>query len=332
MSIPEISVIVPVYNTVDYLPRCVNSILTQSYQNFELLLIDDGSSDGSSTLCDDIAKSDSRVKVIHKTNGGLSSARNSGLSNASGKYVSFVDSDDYIGNDYFEIAIDIFNKKDCQVVDFKVEPFKDEITAKIEYDYAENIEIEGVQNVLHDYLYRGLTEFAPFSACRKIYLKSLFTDCKFPEGRINEDIATNFEILSAVNKLIHVNYKGYFYFQGLSSSISRSQLSRKDFNLLYACNRLVELAYGVGDNEIIKLAKCKLGRSYFSLLAKSIRYGFSDDFSRSEKKQIIKELQKKLRSNYFLLLFNPMPLNRKILMTGVVISYRLCKTLGQLVF
>lgn len=100
---PKISVIVPVYNIVKFLPRCVDSIMQQSFREFELLLVDDGSNDGSGALCDDYACRDSRIRVLHKPNGGVSSARNTGLENAFGEYVQFIDGDDYVEGPMFEL-------------------------------------------------------------------------------------------------------------------------------------------------------------------------------------------------------------------------------------
>ena len=98
---PEISVIVPAYNTKQYLPRCIDSILSQSFSNFELPLIDDGSTDGGGKICDAYAEKDSRIRVFHKENGGASSARNLGLDKARGEWITFVDSDDFVEKDYF---------------------------------------------------------------------------------------------------------------------------------------------------------------------------------------------------------------------------------------
>ena len=102
MSLPIVSVIVPVYNTEKYLPECIESVLFQSYTDFELLLIDDGSTDGSGLICDEYARKDFRIKVVHKSNGGVSSARNEGLDIARGEYVCFVDSDDWVCKDYLK--------------------------------------------------------------------------------------------------------------------------------------------------------------------------------------------------------------------------------------
>lgn len=103
---PAITIVVPIYNTEQYLPCCIDSILSQSFTDFELLLIDDGSTDGSSQICDSYAEKDNRIRVFHKENGGVSSARNLGLDNAKGEWVTFVDSDDWIEDDYFQIPFD----------------------------------------------------------------------------------------------------------------------------------------------------------------------------------------------------------------------------------
>lgn len=115
MVAPKISVIVPVYNTEKYLHRCVDSILSQSFTNFELLLIDDGSSDKSSEICDKYAENDTRVRVFHKENGGVSSARNVGLDNANGEWVTFVDSDDYVYDNYLN-NFDVYKNKDFDLI------------------------------------------------------------------------------------------------------------------------------------------------------------------------------------------------------------------------
>ena len=98
---PLISVIVPVYNVAAWLPRCVDSILAQTYENLEILLVDDGSTDGSGNICEEYAKKDTRIRVLHKENGGLSSARNAGLDAAAGAYIGFVDSDDWIAPEMY---------------------------------------------------------------------------------------------------------------------------------------------------------------------------------------------------------------------------------------
>lgn len=111
MKKPLISVIVPIYNVESYLNRCVESIVNQTYQNLEIILVDDGSPDNCPQICDDWARKDSRIKVIHKENGGLSDARNAGMNIATGEYISFIDSDDYVALDFCETMLLVIKKR-----------------------------------------------------------------------------------------------------------------------------------------------------------------------------------------------------------------------------
>ena len=113
---PEISIIVPIYNVEQYLKRCVDSILAQTFKDFELILVDDGSPDSCPFICDEYARIDSRIKVIHKANGGLSDARNAGLEMAMGNYIAFVDSDDWIASDTYEYLYELIKKNKADVV------------------------------------------------------------------------------------------------------------------------------------------------------------------------------------------------------------------------
>ena len=121
---PKISVIVPVYKVKQYLEKCVNSITNQTYKNLEIILIDDGSPDGSPALCDKLSKTDNRIKVIHKENGGVSSARNTGLANATGDYIAFVDSDDWIELETFEECYKKAKKEKSDIVQFDLNKVK----------------------------------------------------------------------------------------------------------------------------------------------------------------------------------------------------------------
>lgn len=115
MSCPKVSIIVPIYNMEKYLGRCIDSILVQTHTNIEVILVDDGSTDSSPQVCDDYAKRDPRIKVIHKSNGGLSSARNAGLDIATGDYIGFVDSDDYISTDMYKVLAERLDNSDCEI-------------------------------------------------------------------------------------------------------------------------------------------------------------------------------------------------------------------------
>lgn len=313
---PLLSVIIPVYNVEKYLKRCVNSVLKQSYSNLEIILVDDGSSDNSGAMCDEIAAFDDRVKVIHKKNGGLSSARNAGIDVATGTYIAFVDSDDWVDLDIYQKCIFSMQSYGCDVVDFKAIMTSGDTVASNQV-YESPAIVEG-SDILYDYLYRGQTEKSPFSVCRKVYKKGLFDEVRFPEGRINEDIATNFKLLEKSKKLIHISDVGYYYFQDNSRSLTSGKLKKKDFDLLVASKELCELAQQYPDEKLKNLAEVKLARSYFSLLAKAATGGAEKDIDRQD----IKYLTNNLRKSYRLLMGSPMPLNRKILVTLASINYR----------
>ena len=194
-----ISIIVPVYNVKPYLYRCVDSIIKQTYKNIEILLIDDGSTDGSSELCDILSDIDSRIKVIHKKNGGLSSARNRGLLEMNGKYVGFVDSDDYIREDMYSKLYHTMINYDADIVKSDFQCFSDK-NLNIQNKRVGNgqVSVFDLSTALDDFIY------TPFSSLKNmkstvwdgLYSRCLFLEdsCEinklklsFPEGKINED-------------------------------------------------------------------------------------------------------------------------------------------------
>lgn len=317
MIMGKISVIIPVYNVENYLDRCMQSVINQTYNNLEIILINDGSTDRSSEICLKYKREDKRVIVIEKKNGGLSSARNIGLDNASGDFISFVDSDDWLKEDIYEHSLCLFDTYNCDVVDF-------ECMFTNGLNYAENDQrniditlVEG-KEILHDYLYKGQKISAPFTVWRKIYKKQLFEGIQFPVGKINEDIATNYRVLSRCSKLIRTSKIGYYYFQN-SNSLSRNGLKKRDFDLLDACNELLFLTQDDQNMKLQYLAKIKLARSYFSLLAKIAFFGIEDH--ELDGKSLIQELTIKVRKNLFLLLRSPMPFNRKLMAIALSINY-----------
>lgn len=321
-----ISVIVPVYNVERYLNRCVDSLINQTYKNLEIILVDDGSTDNSPQICDDYENRYESVKVIHKKNGGLSSARNAGIKQANGDYIGFVDSDDWVEADIYRTCKEMMQKYNCDIVDFKVEFASDEgMSEKI--NSIESVALVKGSDIIYDYLYRGQTDKAPFSVCRKLYRRKLFDGISFPEGKINEDIVTNYKVLENADSILYINKVGYYYFQKNEKSITSGELKKKDFDLLAASRELCVMSEKYEDVRTLRLAKIKLARSYFSLLAKSIVGGFSEDISEED----IKYLLKNLRKNYFLLIRSPMPLSRKVLTTAICLNYNLTNSIYHIV-
>ena len=211
-----ISVIVPVYKVEEYLNRCVDSIINQTYKNLEIILVDDGSPDNCGKICDDYAKHDKRIKVIHKKNGGLSDARNAGLDIAKGKYIGFVDSDDYISENMYEILYKelVKNKADisiCKYIYFKnIIP---EFTTDYEITSYTNIEailelIKIKQRKIQDY------------AWNKLYKRKLFKKIRYPKNFVFEDIGTTYLLFYEAKKIINIDCILYAYYDNSNSITS----------------------------------------------------------------------------------------------------------------
>lgn len=208
MNCPKISIIVPIYNMEKYLDRCVDSILCQTYTNLEIILVNDGSSDASPSICDKYAEADSRVKVVHKTNGGLSSARNAGLDVATGDYIGFVDSDDYISTDMYKVLAEQLDNCDCEIANaMYVRVDEEGNTTPSRVPHNTDKEISAVQFVRELMLHTG-----DVSVCTKLFRAELFEGTRFPEGKLNEDLLFMLDVFTKVNKVAFVAHIGYYYF------------------------------------------------------------------------------------------------------------------------
>ena len=241
MSKPLISVIVPIYKVEKYLKRCVDSIINQSYKNLEIILVDDGSPDLCPKICDNYSKKDKRIKVIHKKNGGLSDARNKGLDIASGEYISFIDSDDYISENYFEELVKamISNKADVAITDIKT-VYEDTGSEIINKAYTETQDLIGFVNT-------GLAA----SACNKLIKKSYYDKYKFEVGKINEDIAVIIPIMVHASKIVYVENVFYYYIQR-NNSIQNSNFSDKRFDIINAVDLTLSRIEGIKNYDRIK--------------------------------------------------------------------------------
>ena len=211
-----VSIVVPVYNVEKYLEDCVDSILRQTYENLEIVLVDDGSTDGSGKICDDLQKKSNRIIVIHKKNGGLSDARNCGIDNAHGKYICIIDSDDLVSEDYIEIM-----KKNIS------ESVK--ITACgycHYYDSGRKVKIN-FDNICHYYKgieaqkYLNVIGFFNVSTCNKLFEKSLFDEIRFPVGKKSEDWYVMYKLIEKAGGIYYNSDIKYLYRQR-SGSITKS--------------------------------------------------------------------------------------------------------------
>ena len=233
----EISIIVPVYNVENYLENCIESILNQTFKDFELILVDDGSTDNSGKICDIYKKKDSRIKVIHKNNGGLSSARNTGLDIACGKYVGFVDSDDSIHPKMYEVLYNLIEKykSDISCCNYK---YTYDISNQNheELNLNEVIEMSNIESI--EKLYDKDLGVKLVVAWNKLYHKRLFDNIRYKVGRLHEDEFMAHRILYNSKKITYVDNELYYYLQREGSIMSKKSYKRKVDTLLSKSDRM----------------------------------------------------------------------------------------------
>lgn len=222
---PRLSVIVPVYSAEKYITKCLDSILSQTFTDFELLLVDDGSSDRCGEICDQYAKMDKRIKVFHKDNGGVSNARNLGLSKADGAYIAFVDPDDYIDKDMFKDTITYLQKTDGDIVCFEVCEVK-KSRNKIGYHFDENKIMTGREAL--NFILEDVIDNSP---CNKIYKKEVWHNVSFPHGRRYEDVATIYRTFAQAAKVVYFKKALYYYIKHEGSATAVNF----DFQRRYEC-------------------------------------------------------------------------------------------------
>ena len=210
-----ISIIIPVYKVEKYLEKCIQSVINQTYENLQIILVDDGSPDNCGKICDEYAQKDHRIEVIHKSNGGLSDARNKGLEIAKGEYIGFVDSDDYIEADMYEVLYNLLKQYNADV---SICNFYTVSQGKIAIKNAENgikeyNRIEILKEVLLD---NNIQSYA----WNKLYKKELFDEIKYPVGKKYEDIGTTFYLLEKCNKVVVTGKSEYYYINRQDSIVN----------------------------------------------------------------------------------------------------------------
>lgn len=317
-----VSVIVPVYNVEKYLKRCVNSILQQTYNNLEIILVDDGSKDSSGFICDLLAKQDKRVTVIHKLNGGLSSARNAGIDKANGEYIIFVDSDDWIELDTIYYCISLCKKYSCNadIIQYNVIEINSQDT-KFK-NKKEKIKILHNREIINFLMKESTKTDKYFTACRCMYKTTIIKKILFEEGRINEDIPWKYRVLNSSKTMIDSNQIKYYYFQNVGS-ITTEGLKKRDFDLYHAADELLKFTNNEDYGSIRKLAIVKSARTPLSLLCKIAYYGIND--STINESETINKLVSELKNNLKILLFSPIPLSRKVIAIMMSINFDFTK-------
>ncbi len=306
-QIPEISVIVPVYKVEPYLDRCVQSILRQTFRAFELILVDDGSPDGCPAMCDAWAKQDRRIRVLHKENGGLSSARNAGLAVATGRYISFVDSDDWIEPQMLEYLWNLLQAHpEAQIAQCEAIISKDQTPAQAQPQ--EEIAVFDQTGML-DYFFRIHGEASNTAVWNKLYARDILQGFSFVPT-LNEDVEASYEFFQRASHMVVSNQKLYHYFVN-NTGITRSKFSKKDLDYLAVWDRIVERTR-VEHPEYLHYAVISRKRANFTMLCKMLSRGFSRDDQ--EMVAVHRSLKAQVRKDFRLLMGWRMPISRKILL------------------
>lgn len=290
-----ISVVVPVYNVEKYVRKCIQSILDQTFKNFELILVDDGSTDNSGKICDEFLKKDKRISVIHKKNGGLSDARNVGIDNSTGEYITFIDSDDFIEKNYLQIHYDLIKKYDSNLVISSYTNFN-EGTEPNEVLLNINSDIISKEDC---YKKMFLQDTIDVSATAKLYKTNIFKDNKiyYPKGKPYEDIQIIDKIVENSKNIVMTDYKGYYYLQR-SGSIMYGSMSNDRMILINKMDELLDFVSKKYPN-IIKYAVRRYVYSNFHVLGRSVMDDKFINKSKEMRKNILKYKKEILKEKIY---------------------------------
>ncbi|MFS0861498.1 glycosyltransferase [Fredinandcohnia sp. 179-A 10B2 NHS] len=284
---PAISIIVPVYNLEEYLRDCIDSILDQTFTDFEVILVNDGSTDGSGKISDEYAIKDNRVRVIHKEYRGVSSARNAGINAAKGEYIGFIDGDDYIDPKMYSSLYEICTKMNSDISICKLgRVVNGTLINSGEKEFVIELNhLDSMNELFKGALYR-------FSLCNKLFKKSCFKNIQFPEGRIHEDLSTTYKLFANANKAVYTNYIGYMYVKR-ENSILTSTFNEKRLDAF------------LGWDEILRYMSQKypqLSETVFTSFGywcvDNVYYVLNQVVDKDERKKYLKMIQSCVRKYY----------------------------------
>lgn len=282
-----VSVVLPIYNVDKYLIKCIETVINQTYKNIEIILVDDGSTDNSGTICDTFKEKDNRIKVIHKKNGGLSDARNIGLKNAHGRYICFIDSDDYISEKYVEKLYKLIKINNAQIALCNFQRVD------------ENEQIISEEKILSEILSGKETleklnnkNFYPSSvvAWNKLYDISLFDNILYPIGKLHEDEFTTYKLYYIAPK-VAITSEVLYYYRVVQTSITNRNFNKKRLDILEALEERIKFFKCNNEQKLYELALIE----YESVL---MIYYMNCKLYLNNSKEIQKEILKKYQENY----------------------------------
>ena len=216
---PKVSVIVPVYNVAEYVEGCLNSLIAQTEKDIEIICVDDGSTDSSGQIVEEMARKDKRIKVIHQKNGGLSAARNTGLDKATGEYVSFCDSDDYLHPEFFEKFVKVMNETKADIVCGQLVPTHQKYPVAFEPLDEKKVRLTVIDNPLETFLKKSIIAM---SVCMRLYRRTAIQKLRFMEGIYFEDVPFTTILMNQVQRVVVTNYKIYYYYSNPHSIMRTS--------------------------------------------------------------------------------------------------------------
>lgn len=311
---PKISVIVPVYKVEKYLDRCVRSVLAQTFRDFELILVDDGSPDSCPQMCDDWAKKDSRIRVIHQNNQGLSAARNTGIRAASGEYINFIDSDDWVSATMLSDLYRLLIKYDA---DISVCGFEKCSSEKQQSDSGRLCGCCRSRDEFMDIILKIKSNRTIHYAWGKLYKRNILDSEHFPVGMLNEDVEGTFKAVMRSKRIAETPKADYFYF------INTQSITGERFGKNYLClNDVWKRVQDISEKDAPKYYDkvCfNVMRMDFTILTQSILHGDSetDKLYKNELDICLKRLRKNTRK----LLSGPMVIKRKLALLAVSLFY-----------
>ncbi|MEH7159013.1 glycosyltransferase family 2 protein [Neobacillus drentensis] len=314
---PIISIIVPIYKVEKYIHNCINSILAQTFEDFELILINDGSPDNCGEICNDFARMDNRIKVLHKENGGLSDARNAGLNIAQGEYIAFVDGDDWIEKDMYKILYQNIKKYNADISVCKYR----EVSGYSEIDsvITNNCKVFNNKEAF-DCLFNN--KYFASHACDKLYKKELFDNIQYPKGKLYEDMFTTYKLFEKINKVVYSNYIGYNYFQR-KDGIVKSKFKIEKLDYLNAFEGIFDLCVDKYPQSK-KAVTSAFILANISLLGEMCRDNFRDKIIKSN-------IEKKVRKHLLFFCCNGnVPIKSKVIAIVIAINYRIFEVIKNI--
>jgi glycosyltransferase involved in cell wall biosynthesis len=339
-DIPEkmdlISIIIPIYNVEKYLKQCLDSVINQTYSNLEIILVNDGSTDSSGEICEQYKKSDKRIRVIHKKNGGLSSARNEGIRQSSGEWIGFIDSDDYVDLRMYEILWKLARKNEADIAmsyirsfnSYKIEPCMD----------TDEITTFNGNELIETYVLGNHSCNIAISVCDRLYKRDLVRDVCFLHGKLHEDVLYTMEVFCKCKKAVYINHAYYFYRTEREGSITFRPYEFKNLTDLFEIT--TQTIHYLNTNRKIELANIYAAKKYIEygdILGKKVTLesrNLIKKYLRENRRVAIKALKnKKIRTKERILLFLSLisPKLKKLVVEFGLIFYKKIESIYRMV-